>query len=235
MSANQSHSTLEFNSFGSQQNLLDEQLSTSTGHGGADLSFSELEISRPGGEPTTPAAPRTRDEKLQSDLFKLRKLNDALSAYNDALAGAQTSTQLVSRRVEQTDRLLNNYIDILWQTEQTARLIFDPEWRGGEDDELALERERLAQELRERKEREERERAAREEAERLERERLEQERIQAEKERQAKRGPPPVRGMRGIRARGSAPVATRGASTATARGRLAPPRGTYASRGGRGS
>lgn len=121
-----------------------------------------------------------------------------------------------------TDRLLNQYVDVVWQTEQTARLVFDPEWRGGEhvssprspvsrshavraQDEDFLEQQRLAQEARERKEREERERAAREEAERLERERLEQERVQAEKEKQASRAPA-VRGVRGLRARAGAPA-----------------------------
>ncbi|KZW00247.1 hypothetical protein EXIGLDRAFT_830899 [Exidia glandulosa HHB12029] len=228
MDSQPSQSSVELDSFASQENLLDEQLATPsssmTGHGGADLSFSELSSSRAPGD--APRPPRTREERLQSDLFKLRKINDAMSTYLGALTNAQTSTQHVSKRMEATGRLLNQYIDIVWQTEQTARLVFDPEWQGGVEDEMFLERERLAREVRERQEREERERAAREEAERVERERVERERQEAEKAKQAARAPV-VRGVRGIRARG-VPAPSRAAPSL--RGRAAP-RGTTRGRG----
>lgn len=39
-------------------------------------------------------AARTREEKLQNDLFLLKKLNGAFSLYTDALRATQTSTEV---------------------------------------------------------------------------------------------------------------------------------------------
>ena len=101
--------------------------SSRTGPGGDDLSVSELSLNdrlgrRPfsllphnedttftarqpddvdnnpeqRNEPQTPRV-RTRDEKLQNDLFVLRKLNAAFAAYNDALRTTESSSEVCSK------------------------------------------------------------------------------------------------------------------------------------------
>jgi hypothetical protein len=101
----------------------------------------------------TSNAVQLREEKLQNDLFMLRQLNGAFAVYNDALREAQVGTEVnrpcgstcpylivrlvffpqrISEQLEQTDALLNKYINILSKTEQVARLIFDERWMGAE-------------------------------------------------------------------------------------------------------
>ncbi len=104
----------------------------------------------------TSIAAQSHEEKLQNDLFVLRQLNGALAVYNDALREAQTGTEVnsscgsnlylsnhatspplryrkrIAEQLEQTDALLNQYINILSKTEQVSRLVFDERWMGAE-------------------------------------------------------------------------------------------------------
>lgn len=109
----------------------------------------------------TRLAAQSREEKLQSDLFVLRQLNGAFAVYNDALRETQVGTEVSARagpsalqgfirifsfififilhryqriaeQLEQTDALLNKYINLLSKSEQVTRLIFDERWMGAE-------------------------------------------------------------------------------------------------------
>jgi DASH complex subunit Duo1 len=102
---------------------------------------------------------QSREEKLQSDLFVLRQMNSAFAAYSDALRATQAGTEVsarmasvcmrlyvpffflfvfirwrqrIAQQLEQTDALLNKYINILSKSEQVTRLIFDERWMGAE-------------------------------------------------------------------------------------------------------
>ncbi|KAF4599861.1 hypothetical protein EYR40_006965 [Pleurotus pulmonarius] len=150
-------------------------------------------------------ASRTREEKLRSDIFILRKLNAAFAAFNEGLEDAGSANERIATQLEQTDALLNQYAHVLSKSEDISRLIFDEEWQGAEEDETALEQERIAAEEKARLEAQERALARKREQERLERE--EQERLaQEEKERidreRSQRHPPRggVTGVRGTRA-----------------------------------
>ncbi len=99
---------------------------------------------------TTVETKQSCEEKLQNDLFVLRQLNGAFAVYNDALREAQGGTEVksllllrlnllthsfhkhIAEQLEQTDALLNKYINILSKTEQFTRLIFDERWMGAE-------------------------------------------------------------------------------------------------------
>ncbi|KAL1748861.1 hypothetical protein HDZ31DRAFT_28972 [Schizophyllum fasciatum] len=167
-------------------------------------------------------ASKRREDKLQNDLFILRKLNSTFAALSESLQEAHDARERVALQLEQTDALLNRYTNILSLTEDYSRLILDEDWQGGEQDEEEWERARQEEEARLRREaearaeaeRREREKREREEAERHkqeERERL----IRERKERQAARGT--VTGVRGTRAsmRGYARGSTRGAASTT--------------------
>ncbi|KAF9465033.1 hypothetical protein BDZ94DRAFT_1255151 [Collybia nuda] len=168
---------------------------------------------------------KAREEKLQSDIFILRKLNASFASFNEALQDTRSANQRVAMQLEQTDALLNKYIHILSTSEDFAKLILDEQWQGAEEDEGVLERERVAQLEKERREAEEQILAAqreREQREKEERERMEQEerdRIEREKrEKATTRGG--IRGVRGTRAsmRGTRGT-TRTGSTGTTAGR----------------
>jgi len=99
---------------------------------------------------TTVETKQSLEEKLQNDIFVLRQLNGAFAVYNDALREAQGGTEVkllmllrlnllthsfhkrIAEQLEQTDALLNKYINILSKTEQFTRLIFDERWMGAE-------------------------------------------------------------------------------------------------------
>ncbi len=93
----------------SGSNLLSESplLNSETGPDGDDLSLSELSLSDrtvtddgPGqddAEATRKASSRTREEKLQSDLFILKKLNTSLTLYNEALDSTDSATDVSLR------------------------------------------------------------------------------------------------------------------------------------------
>ncbi|KAJ7579208.1 hypothetical protein C8J56DRAFT_965096 [Mycena floridula] len=248
---------------GSISRLLSESPlleSTSTGHGGDDLSISELSLSdrtalfeqkpfsllaRPHEasrveaqdedelrvdqeDPERPKrnAVRLREEKLQSDLFILKKINSTFAMFSDALDETGSANDRVSKQLEQTEGLLNKYISILTKSEQFVKLIFDEEWQGAQADEEILLREEQEAAEKARREAEERALAEQREMERLAREekdkhdREEKERVEREKkERLASRGG--IRGVRGTRAsmrgmRAVATTSTRPSSTGTA-------------------
>ncbi|TFK54462.1 hypothetical protein OE88DRAFT_1711291 [Heliocybe sulcata] len=123
------------------------------------------------------AASRTREEKLQHDLFILRRLNSAFSVFNEGLREAKTSSEKVSAQLEQTDALLDKYMNILVKTQSVAGLIFDEKWQGADADQDLLEKELEEAEARIRQE----------EEERLEAERLEHERREREKQERQER------------------------------------------------
>ncbi|THH17714.1 hypothetical protein EW146_g3139 [Bondarzewia mesenterica] len=221
--------------------------STHTGHGGDDLSLSELSATdhpKPFSLIAQPLHPeniddengifkaveirqseeRARENKLQNDLFILRKLNAAFGLYTEALSTTHSSTERVAVQLEQTNALLDKYVNILIKSEAVTRLVFDERWAGAEEDEDMLEREeREAEELR-RREDQERALAAQREVERREREEQEREarqekhRVEGVKTgRSVSRSTSGVRGVRGTRAsmRSAAQTASRSVSTRT--------------------
>ncbi|KAL6302117.1 hypothetical protein BKA93DRAFT_737588 [Sparassis latifolia] len=152
-------------------------------------------------------AAKAREEKLQHDLFILKKLNGAFEVYKDALKETKSSTERVANQLEHTNALLDKYVMILSKSETTAKLILDERWKGAEADEETLEREQAEAEERARREEEERVLAAQRERERLEREeqerkeRIERERLERERAEASKStGRGGVRGVRGTRA-----------------------------------
>lgn len=175
---------------------------------------------------------KAREDKLQSDLRVLKKLNASFALFNDALKSTQTATEQVATQLAQTDALLDKYVNMLGKSEAVAKLIFDEQWEGADADEellqrereealeqARLEKERLEREEAERRESEERARAAAEEAARHEAEERAQREAAATK---APRGrgtglSSGVRGVRGTRA------------TAAARGTKGIPRAASAS------
>ncbi|KAI0703348.1 hypothetical protein C8T65DRAFT_258483 [Cerioporus squamosus] len=193
------------------------------GAGGIDVTMTQEDL-----EKAKRIAVKTREEKLQHDLFMLKKLNSAFEVYKDALRETKSSTDRVAIRLEHTNALLDKYVRILSKSEKITKLILDERWQGADADEEQLEREeeeRIERERREeeerllaeQRERERREREQREREEREERERLAREKAEASKT--AGRGSG-VRGVRGTRAsmrgmRGAARVAP---TTASARG-----------------
>ncbi|KAF8514138.1 hypothetical protein JB92DRAFT_2920224 [Gautieria morchelliformis] len=162
---------------------------------------------------------RSREERLQHDLFVLKKLNASFSLYNDALKDTRSSTENVALQLDRTDRLLDQYVNLLRHTENHSKLIFDETWEGGVMDQEILDKLRAESAQKAQREREERENAARKEQERLENEELARKaRELRDANERGKRGSGSVRGVRGVRglrARG----AERGSSVAT--------RGTY--------
>ncbi|KAL1939863.1 hypothetical protein VTO73DRAFT_9563 [Trametes versicolor] len=197
--------------------------SSRTGHGGDDLSLSELSLSeraqsKPGhrrpfsllARPESPdesavadgdaeeseepdmdgtmtqehlekarkLAAKTREEKLQHDLFTLKKLNAAFEVYKEALRETKSNTDLVAVQLQHTNALLDKYVRILDKSEKITKLILDERWQGAEADEEQLDREE--QEAEERAQREEEERILAEQRERERREREQREREEKE-------------------------------------------------------
>lgn len=130
-------------------------------------------------------AAKAREEKLQRDLFILKKLNSSFSVLNDALSIAKSATEQVAEQLVQTDGLLDKYANMLSKSEGVTRLIFDEQWEGAEADEDAVARERAEAIERARIEHERAEAARREEEERRRREA--EEAAQREKEERARK------------------------------------------------
>ncbi|KAJ3516833.1 hypothetical protein NLJ89_g868 [Agrocybe chaxingu] len=139
-------------------------------------------------------ASRLREEKLQSDVFILKKLNASFELFNDALRETGSANERVAAQLEQTDALLNKYINILSQSEEFSRLIFNERWQGAEADEMAFEQEQLFAKEAVRREAEDRALREQQEKMRLEKEkeerlrREEKERLEREKSDRAIRG-----------------------------------------------
>ncbi|KAF9471594.1 hypothetical protein BDN70DRAFT_819814 [Pholiota conissans] len=155
-------------------------------------------------EETRIQALKRREEKLQSDIFILKKINSAFESFNDALQDTGSANQRIVTQLEQTDALLNKYINILSTSEDFARLVFDEQWRGAEADEEIIERERIEAAEKKRREAEAEAMRVQQELVRIEKEkqeaiqRKELARIEREKSERAIRGG--IRGVRGTRA-----------------------------------
>ncbi|OCH92308.1 hypothetical protein OBBRIDRAFT_833534 [Obba rivulosa] len=219
-----------------EDSVLAEEDEEADGEVGLDETMTQEDFER-----AKKLAARTREEKLQHDLFILKKLNATFDVYKEALKEAKSSTERVATQLEHTNALLDRYVDIMAKSEDYARLILDERWQGAEADEEQLEREQLEAIERARRneeerllaEQRERERLEREEQERQERERIERERAQPKV---SVRGGG-VRGVRGTRAsmRG---VTTRGitrAAAPTISARDGRPGGTVTGSGGSSS
>ncbi|KAJ7072298.1 hypothetical protein C8F01DRAFT_1103315 [Mycena amicta] len=182
---------------------------------GADLSISELSLS----EGPRKESGKRREEKLRDDVFVLRKLNAALSSFNDALGDVGSQNERIAAQLEQTEGLLNNYVDILSESEQFAQLILDEDWHGADADELIIMQEQEEEANRARKLAEERVAVAQREKERREKE--ERDRMEMVEKERKERGTGVGRGVvRGVRGtRGSIRAATRARGVAGARGR----------------
>lgn len=125
------------------------------------LEEAELGSSEEDQEQRARSQARTREEKLQNDLFVLRKLNATFGVYNDALRETESATEVrplfrsvvyalslfvntylycilgyakqrVAAQLEQTDALLNKYVNVMAKSERIARLMFDERWEGAE-------------------------------------------------------------------------------------------------------
>ncbi|CDO75358.1 hypothetical protein BN946_scf184966.g26 [Trametes cinnabarina] len=153
-------------------------------------------------------AAKTREEKLQHDLFVLKKLNSAFEVYKEALRETKSSTDRVAIQLQHTNALLDKYVRILDKSEKITKLILDERWQGADADEEQLDREEREAQERARREEEERLQAEQRERERLERaqrereERELRERLEREKAEAARLAPrgSGVRGVRGTRA-----------------------------------
>ncbi|KAM5535589.1 hypothetical protein V8D89_010756 [Ganoderma adspersum] len=199
--------------------LADEDVEE--GDGGLDETMTQEEM-----EKARKAAVKTREEKLQHDLFVLKKLNAAFEVYKDALRDTKSSTDRVAERLGHTNALLDKYVRILSKSEKVTKLILDERWQGADADEEQFLREEEEARERARQEEELRRLAAQRERERLEREQREREeretreRLEREKAETAKTGSrgSGVRGVRGTRAsmRGARGAHTTGASRGAA-------------------
>jgi len=221
--------------FSSGSRLLSESpLVPSSSSLGPDLSLSELSLAdqaqKPENDKQTTA--KAREEKLQRDLFILKKLNTSFAAFNEVLKDTQTGTERVAEQLANTNALLDKYVKILSKSEAVTRLIFDERWEGAEQDEQTIQDEQKEAARKARQEADELALSALRERERAKKEECdakvgrEKERIDSERnQRIGTRGV--VRGVRGTRAsmrgtkvatgtRGAAPTSS---STATKPGR----------------
>lgn len=122
---------------------------------------------------------KAREDKLQRDLFILKRLNDSFSVLNNALSSTKSATEQVADQLAQTDALLDKYANMLSKSEGVTRLIFDERWEGAEADEDTIARERTEALERARLERERAEALRREAEERAKREAEERARQEA--------------------------------------------------------
>ncbi|PWN46728.1 hypothetical protein IE53DRAFT_11310 [Violaceomyces palustris] len=180
--------------------------------------------------PTSDAAPESR-EQMQRQLAELRKMNDMFEAYESMLRGSANQIETFAQRIEETDALLDVYIDLLRQSEQTQQLLQDGDWKGATEDasahalSLALaerEAQRLREEAEAQAEAEEAARIAAEDArqEAARRKAAMEEKSKAGLGRGSGMGRGGARGARGGGGGGGGTLAPRGASTvAGGRGR----------------
>ncbi|PWN34796.1 uncharacterized protein FA14DRAFT_188846 [Meira miltonrushii] len=178
------------------------------------------------------ATPQKSSKSINFDeqLAEVRRLNKVFDAYEQMLVQSADQVDDFTTRIGETNALLDNYIDLMRQTERTQQLLMDKDWKGVTEDEamhaLTLE---LA-EREERRRREEAEEAARMAAQRAreaEQARLAAELVQQQQQKQIPRTTTATRGARastavrgsGLPTRGTVSARVRGASTASVRGR----------------
>lgn len=85
----------------------------------------------------TPADSKESQEQMARQLNEIRKMNEVFEAYEIMLRGSAGQINAFAQRVQETDDLLNIYIGLLRQTEKTAQLIMDPDWKGSSEDATA--------------------------------------------------------------------------------------------------
>ncbi|OZJ04983.1 hypothetical protein BZG36_01770 [Bifiguratus adelaidae] len=114
-----------------------------TGHGkGRKRPFSQIED-----DTVDDDSPRGKE------LATLRTLNNAVKAITANMEQARGNLKQFTATVDQTDDLLNLWINILSQSEHTKRLLENAQWQGGIVD-IAISRQIAAQKEREREQRE---------------------------------------------------------------------------------
>ncbi|QRW21738.1 pyridoxamine 5'-phosphate oxidase family protein [Rhizoctonia solani] len=67
-------------------------------------------------------AAERREEQLHAALFQLRKINSVLGDYVGALEAVDANTERLERQVERTNAILDRYVRMLDQQEQTSKL-----------------------------------------------------------------------------------------------------------------
>ncbi|CAG8748115.1 26137_t:CDS:2 [Racocetra persica] len=85
------------------------------------------------------------DNSLRKEYRTLLKLNEMFEKVNNNMDQANLNLQQFSNTVEQTDQLLDIWINILSQNIHTQQLLSDPSWQGSSArvlEEQAKERER---------------------------------------------------------------------------------------------
>lgn len=158
---------------------------------------------------------------FDDQLAEVRRLNKVFDAYEQMLVQSADQVDDFTTRIAETNALLDNYIDLMRQTERTQQLLMDKDWKGVTEDEAMHALKLELAEREERRRREEAEEAARMAAQRAreaEQARLAAELVQQQQQKQISRT--------------GATIATRGARAgSTVRGSGLPVRGTSLTRG----
>ncbi|KAJ1977050.1 hypothetical protein H4R34_003740 [Dimargaris verticillata] len=104
------------------------------------------------------AAP-AKDEALAQEWESLRKINVVMEAVSASLETVHSNVATFHHTVQQTKELLGVWSNMLAGTHRIQALMMNPQWRGANHDQMALEEQRLEQERRQRLAEEEAERA----------------------------------------------------------------------------
>ncbi|KAG9302525.1 hypothetical protein G9A89_007229 [Geosiphon pyriformis] len=107
-----------------------------------------------------------QNDALQQEYNDLIEINRIFSKVNENLDQTRNKLRRFTSTVEQTDKLLDLWINILSQSVHTQHVLSDPSWEG-----MTTERKRIVEEEERERERQEREHEEREREEREERER----------------------------------------------------------------
>ena len=217
----------------------DPALSSSTGSVKDRVAAIEASRLQPESKQITYANGAESKEQMDSQLAELKKMNEVFEAYEAMLTGSAdqievrkegtfgscSSTdhdllQSFAQRIEETNSLLDIYIDLMRQADRTQQLLLDTDWKGATEDESA---HALALELAEReakRRREEAEQAAQLAAAR--KREAAQAKLDAEKAEQRKTsvGVPRGTGRGGIAGRGGTTPSVRGRGAASTTSRL---------------
>ncbi|KTW30983.1 uncharacterized protein T551_01535 [Pneumocystis jirovecii RU7] len=82
-----------------------------------------------------------RDTMLLKELESVQKLNRVIEKAISGLTKAQENMEIVEQTVKDADKLLEQWIKILNQTEHTQQLVLNKKWHGATKDLLDLENE----------------------------------------------------------------------------------------------
>ncbi|KDN42410.1 hypothetical protein K437DRAFT_275177 [Tilletiaria anomala UBC 951] len=83
------------------------------------------------------AAAGESKEQVARQLAEVKVMNDTFESYERMLLGATDQIDTFADRIDDTNKLLDIYIDLLRQSEKTQTLLTDPEWKGATDDAAA--------------------------------------------------------------------------------------------------